>query len=168
MSRLLLVRHAHAGDRSRSDDDLLRPLSDRGRTQAAALPALLLPHLMAEPTDGPVVVASSPAVRCTATVAPLAATLRTEVALDAELLEGADVRGLRARIGALAGPTVWCSHGDVIPELLRLLADEGLDLGPDPRCRKASTWVLDVAAGDVLGAVTAALHLPPPTAERTG
>ena len=58
----------------------------------------------------------------------------------------------------MSTPTVWCSHGDVIPALLLLLAARGVDLGPDPSCRKASTWVLELAAGRV----TAARHLPPP------
>ena len=156
MTRLLLVRHAHAGDRGAwVGDDAARPLSARGRAQAAGLPDLL-GHLLMPASQ--VVVASSPALRCTDTVAPLAATLGTAVTVDAALAEGARVRDLRPRLDALSGPTVWCSHGDLIPGLLMLLADEGLDLGPDPRCRKGSTWVLDL----VDGTARAARYLPPP------
>lgn len=155
MTRLLLVRHAHAGDRGAwVGDDALRPLSARGVAQAAALPALLGPLVV----GGMTTVASSPAERCTATVTPLAAALGTDVAVARDLAEGGDPGRLLAGIAAVTRPTVWCSHGDVIPALLVRLAEAGLDLGPDPRCRKASTWVLDVAAGTV----TSARYLAPP------
>jgi hypothetical protein len=78
--------------------------------------------------------------------------------IDDALVEGSDVGPLLARLPELAVPTVWASHGDVIPELLAALARRGVDLGDDPRCRKGSTWVLDVEAG----AVTAARALAPP------
>jgi broad specificity phosphatase PhoE len=155
MTRLLLVRHAHAGDRgSWVGDDGLRPLSDRGAGQAAALVGLLGPLV----TGPDATVASSPALRCTATVAPLAARLGVDVAVDRTLGEGSAADALLDRIGGLVGPAVWCSHGDVIPALLLMLAERGVDLGPDPRCRKASTWVLELAGGRV----GAARHLPPP------
>lgn len=159
MPPLLLVRHARAGARGSGPSDLERPLDERGRRQAASLPALLLPVLAAA-GDGAArpLVASSPARRCIDTVAPLAAALGTEVAVDAALVEGADVRTLHERIASLRVPTVWSSHGDVIPELLAMLARRGLDLGPDPSCRKGSTWVLDVASGTV----RSARSLPPP------
>lgn len=159
MSRLLLVRHAHAGDRAAwSGDDALRPLSTRGIAQAAALADLLAP-LVGHPE---VTVAASPAVRCTGTVGPLAARLGTEVRTEPALGEGADVDVLHRRLTDVAAPTVWCSHGDVIPGLLLVLADLGLDLGPDPTCRKASTWALELSAGRV----TSARHLPPPDVSR--
>ena len=151
MPPLLLVRHARAGARGSGPSDLERPLDERGRRQAASLPALLLPVLAVAAGDGDArpLVASSPARRCIDTVAPLAAALGTEVTVDAALTEGADVRTLHERIASLTAPTVWSSHGDVIPELLAMLARRGLDLGPDPSCRKGSTWVLDVASGTV-------------------
>ena len=53
-----------------------------------------------------------------------------------------------------------CSHGDVIPELLAHLASTtGLDLGDDPRCAKAGTWVLET---DYRGTVTTAGYRPAP------
>ena len=159
MPPLLLVRHARAGARGVGPSDLDRPLDERGRRQAATLPALLLPVLGdAVDRDARPLIASSPARRCIDTVAPLAAALGTEVTVDAALTEGADVRTLHERIASLTAPTVWSSHGDVIPELLAMLARRGLDLGPDPSCRKGSTWVLDVASGTV----RSARSLPPP------
>jgi phosphohistidine phosphatase SixA len=164
--RLLLVRHAQAGARGQGRRDLERELDDRGRAQAEALRALLLTLLIgagargsagaSEPVE--VEVRSSPARRCVDTVAPLAAALGTPVLLDEALVEGADAGPLSARIGELATPTVWSSHGDVIPELLMILGRRGVDLGDAPRCQKGSTWVLEVIGGEV----TAARYLAPP------
>ena len=164
MKRLLLVRHARAGQRGLGPGDLDRPLDARGEAQAQALPGLLGPLLEVEhgTVHGAVEVRSSPARRCIATVAPLAATLGVPVEGDDALVEGADVVPLLARIGTLARTTVWSSHGDVIPELLMMLARRGVDLGEDPRCRKGSTWVLDVEDGVDGGQVVAARYLAPP------
>jgi broad specificity phosphatase PhoE len=151
MSVLLLVRHADAGDRAAwSADDVTRPLSRRGQHQAQALVGMLSPLLaVPAPPAAPrpdvgtsVSVHSSPAQRCLATVRPLAANLGTDVVPDEGLFEGASVAGLLARIPGITTPTVWASHGDVIPALLMELSRNGVGLGDDPRCRKASTWVL--------------------------
>jgi phosphohistidine phosphatase SixA len=151
---LLLLRHASAGARGSGPADLDRPLDLRGGAQAAALVDLLAP-LLGSDAD----VRTSPARRCRETVAPLASHLEVPVLVDETLIEGCDVRLLLARIGGgFDRPTLWSSHGDVIPELLSMLARRGVDLGPDPRCAKASTWVLSVEDG----LVTAARHLPPP------
>jgi 8-oxo-dGTP diphosphatase len=158
MSTLLLVRHADAGDRATwRGDDAERPLSPHGVAQALALVDLLVPVLTGpsgvSPAPLAVTVRSSPARRCLETVAPLAARLNTEVVGDEGLFEGASVRSLRSRLPGITVPTVWASHGDVIPALLMELARDGVDLGDDPRCRKASTWLLRLTAqGDVTSA----------------
>lgn len=157
MTRLLLVRHARAGERGHGPSDLERPLDVRGVAQAAALPQLLGPLLDAAAGIA-VDVRSSPALRCAQTVAPLAASLGVDVVLDEGLLEGCDVRVLHERIATISPQTVWSSHGDVIPELLMMLARRGLDLGDDPRCRKGSTWAIDVEDGEPVRA----RYLPPP------
>ena len=167
MPVLLLVRHASAGDRGIGPGDLERPLDARGLAQAAALPAVLIPYLdvCSGPDAGatsrsapPVDIRSSPARRCIETVRPLAAALGTEVTADAALIEGCDVRALYDRLASLTGPTVWSSHGDVIPELLEMLSRRGLDLGSSPSCRKGSTWALRIIDGEV----RTARSLPPP------
>jgi len=155
VSRLLLVRHARAGTRGSGPEDLARPLDRDGLAQAQALPGLLLP-LLEDADPSAVTVRSSPARRCVATVEPLAEALGVDVELDDALVEGSDVRALHERIATLTTPTVWSSHGDVIPELLRMVARRGVDLGPDPRCRKGSTWVLDLREGTVVAARPAA------------
>jgi 8-oxo-(d)GTP phosphatase len=154
---LLLVRHASAGARGSGPEDLARPLDARGHAQAAALPQVLAPHLGVE-AGTPVDVRSSPARRCIETVRPLADALGTDIVVDPALVEGCDVRVLHERVATLRVPTVWSSHGDVIPELLAMLARRGVDLGPAPTCRKGSTWVVEIMGGEV----RSARPLPPP------
>ena len=63
---VILLRHAWAGHRGEwSEDDLLRPLDERGHRQARELPRLELYGLEV----GRIV--SSPYVRCVETVTPL-------------------------------------------------------------------------------------------------
>ena len=63
---ILLVRHAWAGDRSEWEgDDRQRPLDERGRRQAEELVGLLAPYEIGR-------ILSSPYVRCTQTIDPLA------------------------------------------------------------------------------------------------
>ena len=144
---VLLVRHAVAlPRRSWDDDDAGRPLNDRGRRQAAELVNAL---------DGfrVVRVSSSPAVRCVETVAPLAAARRLDVGQDDALFEGNGqlARSLVASLldgrspaaGRNGDAVVLCTHGDVIPEVLWTLQQEGASLGDDDRCQKGSTWVLE-------------------------
>jgi broad specificity phosphatase PhoE len=153
--RLLLVRHARAGARGLGMQDLARPLDPQGRAQATAL-ATTLPALLGEHAD----IRSSPALRCIETITPLATAMGVTATVDAALLEGADTDELIVRIeSGFTVPTVWASHGDVIPELLGRLERRGLDLGPAPRCAKGSVWVLEVEDGTV----RAANYLPAPS-----
>lgn len=147
--------------RSWPGDDADRPLADRGRRQAEALAAGPTPLAIG-------LVLSSPAVRCVATVAPLAAARGLEVEPEGDLFEGrggraaALVRSLLEPGSEVAGSAgrvvVLCSHGDVIPEVLVELEREGADLGDDARCQKGSTWALERRAD---GAVSGR-YLPPP------
>jgi 8-oxo-dGTP diphosphatase len=52
----------------------------------------------------------------------------------------AELRGLLRRLPDRA---VVCSHGDVIPALVELLADDGMRIDGVPEWGKASVWVLD-------------------------
>ncbi len=151
---IYLVRHGKAGSRHdwKGPDDE-RPLSKRGRRQAEALVDLLADR-------GIVSVSSSPSVRCVQTVEPLADKLGLAVDLRAELGEGtakADVAGFVA--GLLSATAALCSHGDMIPIILEILAaDHGLDLPEDFPCAKGSVWELaDTGSGQMT-----ARYLPPP------
>ncbi|SDO23559.1 8-oxo-dGTP diphosphatase [Nakamurella panacisegetis] len=106
---VLLVRHARAGHRESFDgQDILRPLDAKGRRQAQALVAELLPF-------GPGPVHSAPAERCRATVAPLARTLGQAVAIEPLLAEESyrdDPAAARRRLVELAGSeAVWPERG---------------------------------------------------------
>jgi 8-oxo-dGTP diphosphatase len=156
--RLLLVRHVHAGVRGTwPGDDLDRELSERGRAQAAALAD-------AWRDAGIVAVHSSRAVRCTASVQPLADTLGLEVQLAPVLLEGARPAEALAWLEAIeAGDdeaVVACSHGDVIGGVLERLDERGTTLEGELRWPKASTWELRVEDGLI---VHGRRHEPPAT-----
>lgn len=150
---LLLIRHADAGVRGTwRGDDRARPLSDRGRDQAARLPHLVADH----PLDR---VLTSPFARCVETVEPLAAARGLPVERHPDLAEATPRMLVRELLWSLDGSSAaLCSHGDVIGDLIGELRMLGVTLPPNPRWEKASTWVIDVAGR----AVTAATYLPPP------
>ena len=151
---VLLIRHAHAGNRNDwESDDHLRPLSPKGRRQAAALARRLRPWK-------PERVLSSPFVRCVETVEPFAESLQRKVEQVDELGEGAGAAALTL-MRSLAGSNVaLCTHGDITALVLAALAEEdGLDLGRGIRHAKGSTWVLETQ-GDRF--VEATYRPPPP------
>lgn len=149
---ILLVRHAEAGDRGTwRDPDHLRPLSDRGRTQADRL----VEQLSGWTIDR---IVTSPYVRCVQTVAPLGDALGLKVEQDERLAEGSPPQGPESLLLDSKGSvTVWCSHGDVIGDLVSRLARDGMT--EQLQWQKGSTWVLDQ---DDTGQVTAARYLRPP------
>jgi broad specificity phosphatase PhoE len=155
---IYLVRHARAGDRSLwKQDDWLRPLSRAGRAQARGMLELLHDARFDR-------VLSSPYLRCIETVAPVAAARRLPIEPDDALGEGGDLDAVFAIVRKHIGTgAVLCSHGDIIPAVLESLAASGIDLGPDPRCPKGCTWVLDAAGGSE---VTGVRYLPPPPEPR--
>lgn len=142
---IFLVRHAHAGSRSRWEGpDSERPLSKRGRAEAEAISRLL----DGEPIDR---VLSSKAVRCRQTVAPVAESSGVEVEVSESLGEGADPRRTSKLIWELAADgvhAVLSSHGDVIPATLGTLADDGVRTteGPLP---KGTLYRLSVEDGRI-------------------
>jgi 8-oxo-dGTP diphosphatase len=139
--RLYVVRHAHAGSRSSWDGpDATRPLSKKGRRQAARIAEQLA-------EAGITRLVSSPATRCVQTLEPLAERLGLAVDADWRLLEGAtgsDALKLAGELSTANGKAVAvCSHGDVIPELLRELRHHGGTRIDDPFLwPKASTWIV--------------------------
>lgn len=83
---ILLVRHAIAvARRSWEGDDDLRPLTPRGERQAVSLPVVLRPFAIDR-------LVSSPAVRCTATLGPLA-EVRSLAVEERDHCERAEVTG---------------------------------------------------------------------------
>ena len=149
---MYLVRHAKAGSRHAwSGPDDQRPLTKPGRRQADALSDLLADR-------GVTRLVSSPYVRCRQTVEPLGQRLRLPVDLADELAEGTPLHEARRLIEKCTHePTVLCTHGDVIGELLESLAGTGL-IGPERRLEKGSTWVFEYQGDEI----TDARYLAPP------
>ncbi len=118
---LALVRHAHAvGRGSWSGDDRLRPLDRAGRSRATEVSSLLAAYAVTR-------LVSSPSVRCTDTFAPYAAAsgtpLRTKDALSEEgyTADAAHAPRHLLRLLERGVPAALCSHGPVLPDLLRAL-----------------------------------------------
>ncbi len=129
---VLLVRHAEAGVRDRWErPDRERPLSAEGGQQAEALVELLAGYDVDR-------VLSSPYLRCTQTVEPLAAARGLPVERSDDLAEGSGRVALRRVRSLLDGPaTVLCTHGDVVEEVL-----DGLGVRRSSETEKGATWVL--------------------------
>jgi len=138
---VLLVRHAEAGDRDAWDGpDDLRPLTAEGGVQAQGMDAALAAFDVTR-------VLSSPYVRCSQTVAPLAAARGLTVEPCDDLAEGEGRAALalaRSLLGA-PGYTVLCTHGDVVEEVL-----DGTGVRREDDTRKGATWALDQAGAQCL------------------
>ena len=141
---VLLVRHAKAGDRDDWDPpDDLRPLTPRGEAQAEAMVSAFAEFDVTR-------VLLSPYLRCSQTVAPLAAARGLAVEPCDDLAEGEGRAGLALVHSLLGGGShvVLCTHGDVVEEVL-----DGLGVRRDGETRKGATWLLDDAGSR---------YLPPP------
>ena len=132
---MILVRHAHAGNKANWDrDDSLRPLTERGVVQAASLVRSLA-------EDDVAVVWSSPSVRCRQTVEPLAAARGITVQDQALLAKDARVEALLAWLLANGtAPWVLCTHGEVFRALLDAGRSTGLLTAPARVTEKGAAW----------------------------
>lgn len=142
---LFLVRHASASTRTSAPNDLERPLDETGFEQADGIVQLLGERGVTE-------VHSSRATRCVQTVEPLAKHLGLEVHVHPGLVEGQSAERAvhAARLLAQAGTTaVFCSHGDIIPDMVQTLAREGMVIVGPRSWAKGSTWELTTRGGDI-------------------
>ncbi|MFM7070062.1 MAG: histidine phosphatase family protein [Actinomycetes bacterium] len=152
-----LVRHAAAGVRNDADpydDD--RHLDADGILQAQQL----CEWLQLEPITA---IVSSPFPRCQETVLPLATARGLTVDIDARLGEGTDIErswellatiadDVRHRSGAGSpAAAVACSHGDVIPDLIRRAQSRGMLVPGKSGCAKGSVWMLQHWDGEGFG-----------------
>lgn len=149
-----LVRHGAAGDRNKwTGNDAIRPLTKKGRRQAAALAKVLR-------EAGIERVYTSPYTRCVQTVAPLAEAIGAQIVEHEALAEGPDIDGAYELIDGLVGfNTVVCTHGDVIPAVINRMMWAGLTLESRFYCSKGSIWEIDLDGGRF----ATARYVPPPT-----
>ncbi|KQR53947.1 DNA mismatch repair protein MutT [Leifsonia sp. Leaf336] len=119
---LIALRHGKAVPRGGWDGpDAARPLTDRGVKQAAGD----VPTLRAW---RPRRIITSDAVRCIATVAPLAAATGVKPRREAGISQDAyeegrgDIRRVVGKRVRSRKTAVLCSHGPVLPEILREIA----------------------------------------------
>jgi phosphohistidine phosphatase SixA len=138
--RIHLVRHAHAGQRRSDLHDKYRPLTPEGQVRAEALVDLFAD----QPVDRLLV---SPATRCGQTLGPLSAARGIEVEEREPLWEGSLITDALAALedgGRTSGvdSIVACTHGDIIPGIIDLLGDRGVDVS-GRGCELGSVWILD-------------------------
>ena len=154
MSAVHLIRHAKAKNRLEWEEpDQLRPLTKRGRREAAAL----VQRLGAEGLER---LLSSPFLRCVQTLEPLALEVDLPIETTELLAEGADGPAAADLLLSLADerPIACCTHADVLFDVVRAVAAAGVTLDGPPDAPVASSWVLDVDAGRFVGA----RFVPPP------
>lgn len=134
---LYLVRHASAGSRNDLDPhDDERPLDATGHLQAERLSE----WLRHDPIER---IVSSPLRRCVQTVEPLAKQLDLPIVVDDRLAEGTPIERSWELVEECAGITsVLCSHGDVIPDVIRRAQMRGMQIPGKSGCAKGSTWIL--------------------------
>lgn len=147
------LRHGAAGDRDKwSREDRIRPLTSKGRRQAAALTEALKGREIER-------IFSSPFQRCIETVQPLADAIGARVEVVEALAEGPDIDAAYDLIHGIAGTNaVLCSHGDVIPATINRLMWLGLTLHSPFYCSKGSIWEIRIDQGRYADAV----YVPPP------
>ncbi|WP_116248285.1 NUDIX hydrolase [Nocardiopsis sp. FIRDI 009] len=157
---VIVLRHLSAGEkRAWRDNDLLRPLDESGRADALALPRVLAAY-------GQPRAVSSAAARCTESLLPYSVEADVPVRTERAFTVRGTARGESPEFDVEAAreafhdilaegrPTVVCTHGELVPHLMRealtrLDAPVSQQLG----LRKGSFWVVHVAAGGALAGV---------------
>ena len=103
-------------------------------------------------------VLSSPFVRCSQTVEPLASALGLAVEEEEALSEGRPDEALELVHSLVGTNAAVCTHGDIVPVVLQHLESEGVHILAEWKWRKASTWVLHTDDG----AFSRATYVPRP------
>jgi 8-oxo-dGTP pyrophosphatase MutT (NUDIX family)/phosphohistidine phosphatase SixA len=163
---IVALRHAKALPREEwKGKDAARPLSPRGRRQAASIVGPLLAFGVRR-------IVSSPAVRCVETVKPLSDAIGRKIETSALIGQDAWEEGksdARTVVGdrvRARKPSVLCSHGPVLPDILSELA---LATGTLRGSYLGSASALDLAAFSVVhmsvdnpgsGIVAIETHIP--------
>lgn len=151
---LYVIRHAKAGKKSQwNGPDMYRPLDDVGRIQAKALA-----HKIA--AVAPTWLVSSPFLRCMQTLEDLSELMGLPVLADDRLAEDKDITAVIQMLEQAPEGAVMCSHGDMIPAIIRTLENRGMTVTSTPDWRKAAVWVIERNGATF----TSAAAWPPPSA----
>jgi 8-oxo-dGTP diphosphatase len=106
---------------------------------------------------------SSPVARCVQTVEPLAKERGLEIEEVPWLFEGTDGSVVLETTRSVPGPTVLCTHGDVIAKGVLSLVEDGVPVDGPRVWKKGSTWVLERDVG-----FPSRLRYQPPPRDRAG
>jgi len=122
---VIVLRHAQARTRNGwKTDDLERPLTKPGETQAQKLAPLLRAYGIRS-------VLTSPAIRCAQTVDAYARSVKALMEVDDRLAEETKPRAVERSVATVLsrkGPTVICSHRPTLPWIFATLRIEPRDL----------------------------------------
>ena len=127
---IYLVRHAKAGERRVwNGEDVDRPLSKTGWKQSKAVARRLAKKKVTA-------LYSSSYVRCMQSLEPLGEMLGLVVRAEKRLFEDEPFEPVLELLAEVEDGAVLCSHGDVIPDVLRTLEIggsrlDGRGLAPD-------------------------------------
>lgn len=108
-------------------------MSERGQRQALWLVGQLSGH-------GVTRLLSSPYLRCTQSLEPLASALGLRIERERSLAEGQDPAACLAMLASLG--TVACTHGDVVDGVLASYARRGLRTDRDAT-PKGGLWIVE-------------------------
>lgn len=133
---IYLVRHAKAGERRVwTGDDVDRPLSKTGWKQSNALARRLS-------KKGVTSLHASPYVRCVQTLEPLGDLAGLEVLPEQRLFEDEPFEPVLDLVNEVDDGAVLCSHGDIVPAVIKALERRGMHVETPADWGKASVWVL--------------------------
>ena len=123
---IYLVRHAKAGERRVWDgDDVERPLSRTGWKQSNAVARRLSKkHVTA--------LYASPYVRCMQTLEPLSEMTGLDVHAEKRLFEDEPFEPVLDLLNEVEDGAVLCSHGDIIPAVIKALVRRGMEVETPP------------------------------------
>lgn len=143
---IYLIRHASAGKRTGSADDFARPLDAKGHDQADVLAR----HLAGSDIER---VLTSPALRCQQTIGALARTCDVKVEVVNWLAEGSSELAVIAKMVRFGDQNVvLCTHGDVIPEVVRALEAQGMEINGERGWKKGAVWSVHMNDGSAVKA----------------
>jgi phosphohistidine phosphatase len=147
MVELYLLRHAHAGDPAAwTGDDDLRPLSAKGRRQAARLGEYL-----AEMGFAPDVILTSPLLRALQTAEAVAESLALRVQRDSRLGERLDLAVLDAILSDAGNPVrpLLVGHDPDFSELVSELVGAPIPMRKGALARIDVSRPLEPGAGEL-------------------